>query len=289
MITATKTRLATLILLLTSPLLARADCPSDETVAQLAAKIQAGEPADLSTLGISTETDGRCTQNKLVAALSRVWGAPVGYKAGLTSAAAQTKFGVDEPVSGQLFESGLLEDGAHLPATWGALPRYEADLLVEVANAGINQAKTEAEVLEHLSAIYPFIELPDLVTADPKTLTGPLIMAINVGARYGVVGAPIMLDQAGSDHAALLSALAQMQVEARDQDGTELLTASGSAILGHPLRSVLWLLGEGVRFEPGDLISLGSLGPLLPPKPGMTVTVSYTGLPGDPSLSASFD
>lgn len=87
-------------------MLAGADCPSDEVVAQLAGQIQAGHPADLAALGISTKADGRCAQEKLVTALSPAWGAPVGYKAGLTSAPAQAKFDVDEPVSGQLFESG---------------------------------------------------------------------------------------------------------------------------------------------------------------------------------------
>jgi 2-oxo-hept-3-ene-1,7-dioate hydratase len=275
--------------IVTVPLAAIADCPNDEVIRQLANDIEAGEPVDLAALGVDTADDGRCAQTKLVAALSQAWGAPVGYKAGLTSAPAQAKFGVDAPLSGRLFENGLLEDGAIVPATWGALPRFEADLLVEVADAGINSAETEAEVLGHLAAIYPFIELPDLVAADPKTLTGPLIKAINVGARLGIVGEPIAIDHASSDQATLLEALARMQVRARDQDGVELMTASGSAILGQPLRAVLWLLEDGARFEPGDLISLGSLGPLLPPEPGTTVTVTYNGLPGDPSVGVRFD
>jgi 2-oxo-hept-3-ene-1,7-dioate hydratase len=258
-------------------------------VTSLAAEIQAGEPADLSALGVVTQADGRCAQGKLVDALSADWGDAIGYKAGLTSSAAQKRFGVDEPVSGRLFENGLLESGERLPADWGALPRWEADLLVEVADAGINSAKTESEVLDHLAAIYPFIELPDLVVADPKQLSGPLILAINVGARYGIVGEPMMLGDDIGDRPALLRGLAEMQVEARDQDGAKLLTAPGSAILGHPLRAVLWLIKDGVTFKAGDLISLGSLGPLMAPIPDTTVTVRYRGLPGNPSVSVGFD
>jgi 2-keto-4-pentenoate hydratase len=284
-----KKPLALLALLLTYPLPGLTDCPSDEAVAELAARIQAAKPADLTTLGVVTETDGRCAQRKLVAALGQKWGPPVGYKAGLTSAAAQARFGVNAPLRGRLFGNGLLEDGATVPATWGAVPRFEADLLVEVADAGINSAQTETEVLEHLAAIHPFIELPDLVAADPKRLTGPLILAINVGARFGVVGRPIPLAREGPDRDALLEALARMRVTVRDQAGAERMTASGSAILGHPLRAVLWLLADGARFKPGDLISLGSFGPLLSPQPGTTVTVTYTGLPGDPSVSVRFD
>lgn len=284
-----KPRVCLLALVLAYPLLGWADCPSDAAVAALAADIQAGEPADLTALGVVSQADGRCAQEKLVAALGPDWGDPIGYKAGLTSPAAQARFGVDEPVSGRLLENGLLEDGERLPADWGAMPRWEADLLVEVADAGINSAKTEAEVLDKLAAIYPFIELPDLVVADPKRLTGPLIRAINVGARYGIVGEPIMLDDDVDNRPALVRALAQMQVEARNQDGDKLLTAPGNAILGHPLRAVLWLIEDGVTFEAGDLISLGSFGPLMVPEPGATVTVRYRGLPGDPSVEVGFD
>jgi 2-oxo-hept-3-ene-1,7-dioate hydratase len=276
-------------LLLAYPSLGWTDCPGDAAVAALAADIQAGAPADLTALSVVSPADGRCAQEKLVAALGADWGDPIGYKAGLTSAAAQARFGVKEPVSGRLYENGLLEDGERLPADWGALPRWEADLLVEVADAGINSATTEAEVLDHLAAIYPFVELPDLVVADPTQLDGPLILAINVGARYGVVGEAIMLDEDVEDRAALLRALAEMQVVAQDEERTELLSAPGSAILGHPLRAVLWLIRDGAEFEAGDLISLGSLGPLMRPEPNMTVTVHYRGLPGNPSVSVGFD
>ena len=39
----------------------------------------------------------------------------------------------------------------------------------------------------------------------------------------------------------------------------------------------------------GDLVSVGSIGPLMPPKPGLTVTATYAGLPGDPSVSVAFE
>jgi 2-oxo-hept-3-ene-1,7-dioate hydratase len=266
-----------------------ADCPSQTEMAALAVQIRAGEPVEVERLGVISKEDGHCAQQHLVAALRPHWGEPVGYKVGLTSAAVQARFGVHEPVSGRLFADGLLADGVRLPAHWGAHPRIEADLLVEVGDQAIHQARTEAEVLAHLSVLYPFIELPDLVVADPDRLTAAHILAINVGARYGVLGAPLPVASLGTTHADQLNALAEMQVEARDQTGRVLLSAPGRAILGHPLRSVLWLLAQGERFQPGDLISLGAFGPLLTPQPGMRVTVSYRGLPGDPTVSVGFE
>ena len=61
--------------------------------------------------------------------------------------------------------------------------------------------------------------------------------------------------------------------------------ATGSMILGNPLNAVLWLV-EDLRknrkeLQPGDLISLGSV-KAVPPQPGQTYTVKYSGLPGGP-------
>ncbi len=60
-------------------------------------------------------------------------------------------------------------------------------------------------------------------------------------------------------------------------------------MLGNPLNAVLFLTGDGVRLAPGDLVSVGSMGPPAPPVSGTTATATYLGLPGDPSVSVSFD
>jgi 2-keto-4-pentenoate hydratase len=69
-----------------------------------------------------------------------------------------------------------------------------------------------------------------------------------------------------------------------------LAEAPGAAVLGNPVNSALWLASTGVAFQPGDLISVGSIGPLIPPAKAMgAATVTYAGLPGDPSVSVIFD
>ena len=259
----------------------QAACPSDAEIAVLAGHVLAGTPAPVPQ--VASAEDALCAQNKLVAALSAHWGKPSGYKAGLTSAPAQAAFGATAPVRGVLFADMMLPDGARLPAAFGALPRFEADMVVVVADAGINDATTPAEVMAHLSALHPFIELPDLVVDTPKALTADAITAINVGARKGVLGAAIPAS------AALIEPLATMEVVASDATGADLARAPGKAILGHPLNAVLWLRASGVTFAPGDLVSLGSFGPLMVPRPGLTASVTYKGLPGDPRISVGFD
>lgn len=212
-----------------APAPAVAACPEDAVVEALAADILAKRPA--GPPAVDTMADGLCAQEKLVAILAREWGAPAGYKAALTSAPAQQAFGVSEPVRGTLFPTAFLDDGATVPAAYGTLPRFEADMVAVVADAAINEATTPMEVLPHVSALRPFIELPDLVVANPRGLGGPQLAAINAGARTGVLGAPIAVE-ASED---FLDSLAKMTVTVTDADGRTLASAPGAAVLGQPL------------------------------------------------------
>jgi 2-keto-4-pentenoate hydratase len=262
---------------------ASAGCPSDEVIDAFVADWQAGTPTEAIAVDATME-DALCAQQKVVVRLGEELGAPVGYKAALTSQAAQERFGVDQPVRGVLLEGMLLESGATVPAKFGARPVFEADLLVVIADAAVNQASSPQEVLPHIAEVIPFIELPDLVLAEGEPLNGPVLTAINAGARRGVLGAPIAVEQ--SD--AFLQNLADMEVKVTG-DGKELAAAKGSSVLGHPLNSVVWLVQSGVTLAPGDYVSVGSIGPLMPTAAGLTATATYLGLPGDPQVTVSFD
>lgn len=269
---------------------AQAECLSDAQVSALfeafVAKTPAANPEGLS------EADGACTRAKLNTLLAKRYGAVIGYKAGLTNPAVQKRFNYDRPTWGVLYQGMLLNNGAVVEAGFGARPLYEADLLVRVKSEAINQAKTPAEVLDAIDQLIPFIELPDLVVQAPPKLNGPAVNAINVGARMGVMGAPISLPPYRAERYAVLDALRDMTVVLADGNGAELARGKGSDILGHPLNAVVWLAEalakEGRAMKPGDLISLGSFSPLLPPKAGAAASVTYVGLPGATPVKVSF-
>ena len=269
---------------------ASAACLSDAQAAELAAHYLSRQPA-ANPEGLS-DADGACTRAKLNALLAPRLGKVVGYKAGLTNPAVQKRFNTDKPVWGQLYEGMVLENGATVEAAFGARPLYEADMLVRVKSAAINQARTPMEVLEAIDQVIPFIELPDLVVQAPPKLNGAAISAINVGARLGVAGAPLAVPVLRAERYALLDALRDMQVRLQDGSGAVLGAGKGSDILEHPLNAVVWLAGalaqEGLAMQPGDLISLGSFSPLLPPKPGLAVTATYHGLPGAAPVRVQF-
>ena len=264
--------------------MAAADCASDDEVAAFVADYMANTPTRALAAEGSME-DAVCTQAKLAAALAPEMGPVIGYKAGLTSKPAQDAFGVSEPVQGVLYEKMMLPDGAEVPAAWGARPVFEADLILVVGDAAINDATTTGEVMAHVSAVHPFIELPDLAYAEGEPLTGVTLTAMGVAPKLGVLGAAIPV----TDAAAMDAALGAMQVTLSAADGEVLAQVPGAAVLGHPANSVLWLISKGIEMKPGELISVGSFGPLVPPAKGKGgATATYTGLPGDPSVSVTF-
>ena len=268
---------------------ASAACLSDAEASALFDACVQRQPA-ANPEGLSA-ADGECSRSKLDRLLQLQLGEPVGYEAGLTNPAVQKRFNASAPVCGTLYAPMLLADGAVVDAAFGARPLYEADMLVRVKDAAIKRARTPAEVLAQIDRIIPFIELPDLVVQAPPKLNGAAITAINVGARLGVMGTPMAVPVLRAERFQMLDALRDMTVIVGG-DGVEQDRGKGSDMLEHPLHAVAWLVQDMVRegrmLEKGDLVSLGSFSRLLPLKAGMSVEVSYQGLPGTPKVKVSF-
>ena len=180
---------------------------------------------------------------------------------------------------------------AVIATPYAAVPTVEADLIVRVRDEAINElgrdgaAPDHAAILAHLDQVIPFIEMPDLALADMARMDGPNLLAIGVGARLGVVGEPIEPPRAPAEAAAFAARLGSMTVTFAD-DTRELSRAPGTALLGHPLNVVPWLVQDlrarGTSLRAGDLISLGGFSPALPGQAGRTYTSTYTGLADQP-------
>lgn len=274
---------------LAAALPAEAACPDAAAVSGFVAAWTAKTPVDPPFgAGLST-ADATCAQAAVVADLTKTLGPAVGYKAAATNAATQQRLHATGPVLGVLLEGMLLEDGAEIGAKYGAVPVYEADMVLVVADEAINDAGTPEEALAHVKAMRPFIELADLVAADTAKIDMGSLIAVNAGARLGVLGEEAPLDTSPAG----VAALAAMTVVMTDGDGNVLFQAPGSALMGNPLNALLWVVQDvqsrGGRLKAGDLVSLGSFSPLTPPKPGLIVNVTYQGLQGEPSVSVAFD
>ena len=258
---------------------ALAECPSQATMENFAQGLLAGRPQPAIT-GMTSLGDGLCAQNRLVPLLAAHLGRPVGYKVGLTNPTAQQRFGTNHPLTGIIYESTLrTASGGEVPANFGAVPTVEADLLVRVSSEAINDARDHMAVLRSIDQIIPFIEMPDLALSGG--FDGPNLLAINVGARMGVVGTPIPVVVSE----AFAARLGTMSVTL-GSDLREISRASGTALLGHPLNVLPWLAQDlasrGTRLRVGDIVSLGGFSPAAPVEAGRTYTVRYEGLAAEP-------
>jgi len=265
--------------LLALPLLGSAEaqisCGSFGFAQPFAGAFLDGKPyADAAKAGqtITSIADGACHQDQLLKVLASHLGPVAGYKAAATSAGAQKQLGLDGPVLGVLFTDMMRQSGSTVALTDGARLIFELDLLVRVADPALIDATTREEALAGIDAVLPFIELGDLMVPKGAAVTGPLLQAMNAGARMGVAGDPVPLGGLDADGlAAITGVLAK--------DGAVVAEAPATALLGHPLDAVLWIAkaakARGMTFKEGDVLSLGSLGPFQLAAAG-TVVARYT-------------
>mgnify|MGYP001799296882 FL=1 len=226
----------------------------------------AGYPAPVLTEGMSSrEIDSvHVTFVRRLMSQAGDDGAIVGYKVALTNPTVQAQLGVNHPLYGFLLEDMLLDSGSTLPIRFGSRPQAEGDLMVRVGSADINQADTDLKLLASLDAVIPFLELPDLVYEESANVNAGALVAVNAGARYGVIGDPMELSDGDSG----LEQLANIRVVLSNDQGQFLAEGDSTALLGHPINAVRWLRDTlqtlGVELKPGDLLSLGSVTPRIP-------------------------
>jgi len=217
-------------------------------------------------------------QVQFIKSLKPTFGEVVGYKAGLTNPDVQKAFGVTHPLRGTLMKKMILKSGAAIEADFGSRSLYEGDLILRVGSAEINKAKTQEEILKHIDAVIPFIELPDITYAKEVKINGPALAAVNVGARYGVVGSPISVKASKE----WMDRLKNFKLQILDEKGSVLTEGQGNSLLGDPLNVVIWirdsLKAEGKKLNKGDLLSLGSITKLTPTAPNTTVRARYADL-----------
>ena len=242
----------------------------------------AGKPfsdAGRASETILTMADAVCHHDVLLKRLADALGPVVGYKAAATSPGAQKQLGLDAPVLGVLYQDMLREDGATVAIDEGARLIFELDLMARVGDESLNAATTREDAFAGIDAFVPFVELGDLMVPMGEPINGQLLQAMNAGARLGVTGTPIPLEGLSED--AIAEATGTLK-----KDGTVVAQAPATALLGHPLDAVLWIVDaadkRGLRLKKGDLLSLGSLGRFQMATPGK-IEATYEGFSAEPA------
>lgn len=205
----------------------------------------------------------------------------IGRKIGLTSRPMQEQMQVDEPDYGSVWASRYYParaGHAEMPAGAYIQPRAEAELAFLFGRPLGGVDVTPIEVLAATDAIAVSVEIIDSRINDWKI---KLVDTIADNASYGgmTVG-PWQRPLRFAD----LSTFGMLV----QHNGAPTVEALGAAALGHPARSVAWLVNKlgslGVSLAPGDIVLSGSLGRSLPVRAGDVFRVeSY----GQPSLAVS--
>jgi 2-keto-4-pentenoate hydratase len=251
-------------------LAANAASLSPETLQIVADRYLAKEPAPILEKGFSMEEALR-TQAAFVELLKPKLGQVAGYKIGLITKTGQERFSASGPVHGVFLKKMLPYEPAEISAKFGVKPGLELDMGVIVNDDDIAEATTLEEAISHLSYLTTFIELVDTITQTNQVTDAPLLVALNVGARSGVIGSRVRMSPR------VVKALPEMRMYLTDETGKVIADVPKLGL--QPLDNLPWLIADlkkaGTPLKRGDFISVGSPAPIQPVKAGKKITLHY--------------
>jgi len=190
----------------------------------------------------------------------------IGWKVGLTATAIQQQFDVHEPVFGCILDS--LPSGHAFAADALIAPGFENELCMRLGR-DLTGTITVEQARAAVSMVYPSLEI--IETRGNLTTQLALALADNAQQKTVILGAPVPLP------AALESIEARVLI-----NGVVAGTGLGSAVLGNPLNSIVWLSGKlaefGLGLKAGDIIMTGSFTRQFPISPGDAIRTEFSGI-----------
>jgi len=201
----------------------------------------------------------------------------IGYKVGAVSPHNQKMMGLAHPIWGRLWSSERHKDGVTLSKTAFANLALEAEFAITLGRTVDPEQASPDELLASISAVYPVIELHNLVLrSDPPH--GPELIANN-GILAGVVSGQGLTNPRTS----LTTDLALVFDGETVDDWTSLRWPDDI------LTAIGWLAEDqartGKHLKQGDVILTGAFGPPIPLKDKTKVDVISSAFGG---VSATF-
>ena len=193
----------------------------------------------------------------------------IGWKVAATNPAVQQQLGINEPAFGSLRRSRNHRSGHNLSLSGLVKPHAECEICFEI-NENISTAVTIEGARKAVSKCFPAFEI--IEKRVPITDFGGA-MADNAEHTAIVLGQGIPVP----------SDLDFSKVECRlEVNGETIGTADGSAVLGNPLNSILWIKTRleryGAFLEPGALIMTGSFLRQQPIQEGDRFVATFSGI-----------
>jgi 2-oxopent-4-enoate/cis-2-oxohex-4-enoate hydratase len=197
----------------------------------------------------------------------------VGKKIGVTSKVVQNMLNVHQPDFGYLTDRMVHGSGAEIAVSREMIqPRAEGEIAFLLKHDLHGPGVSNADVLRATEGVMPCFEIVDSRIRDWKIKIEDTI-ADNASCGALVLG-DALVDPRRVDLATCGMVL--------ELNGELAATGAGAAALGSPVNCVAWLantLGRfGITLEAGEIILSGSLVPLLPVKPGDSMTLAVGGI-----------
>lgn len=194
-----------------------------------------------------------------------------GWKVGLTSKAMQIQQGVHEPCLGFLLGTGQLHSPAALPFEELMAPGFENEICIRLKSGLSGSDVGFDEAMAAIGEIAPAIEVIEKRGVFKDDF--PLAVAGNAQQCAYVTG-PFKPFHREMD----LSAVGvEVFVNGKSQE-----TATGTAVLGNPVQSIVWLAEKLARhdrrLDPGDLIMSGSFTKQYSVSKGDVIRAEFTDL-----------
>jgi 2-keto-4-pentenoate hydratase len=177
----------------------------------------------------------------------------VGRKGAATSPAAQVKMQVEEPIYGHLFDFHQAQPGDSLSTAHFIQPLIEGELAFRFGRRLAGPGVTVEDVLAATDSIVAAYDIIDFRTTEWQ-IGFREALCYNVFTRHFVLGTqPLKPDQLD---------LPNVEITLY-KNGQSIATATGSAVLGHPARSMAWLANklaeQGQALEAGDFVLTGAI------------------------------
>jgi 2-keto-4-pentenoate hydratase len=249
----------------------------DATKARAASEIlvrhwRAGTVLDAlpETLRPATRAEGYAIQACLEALGG---GRPRGWKIAATSTAGQRHIGVDGPLAGRLLAEMILPDGASLDFGANRMRVAEPEFAFRIGRDLPPRSTPYAtpEVLAHVEALHPAIEIPDSRFSDFVTAGAAQLIADNACGHRFVLGPEAPARWRDID-------LAAHRVTGRVGDR---LTREGRGenVLGDPRVALTWIANElsrhGIVLAAGQVVTTGTCMAPLEIAPGDAVSADF--------------
>lgn len=189
----------------------------------------------------------------------------VGKKIGLTSAAMQEMFNVNEPDYGHLLDDMLLYQGQELSTSRLLQPRIEGEIAFILERDLEGPGITTSDVIRCTAGVTAALEIIDSRIRDWKIRIQDTV-ADNASSGAFVLGSTLVP----------LSGIDLRYVGfVMTKNGHLIASAAGAAVLGDPVQAVAWLANKMGEYEiplkAGEIILSGSAVAAVPVKAGDSI------------------